>query len=108
MEPGHHSSDPLMPSSVDLGKSLEKVVDDLVRRGRYNSRSEVLRAGVRLLHEREIRIAEFDAKLAEGLSDLDAGRVADMDTVFARLQRRLAAPRSGKALRGKSSSRRRP
>lgn len=95
-----------MPSSVDLGRGLEKVVDDLVRRGRYNSRSEVLRAGVRLLHERETRIAEFDAMIAEGLADADAGRVRDMDSVFARLQKKLAAPKSAKPRRGASSSRR--
>jgi antitoxin ParD1/3/4 len=41
-----------MPSSVDLGKTLERLVNDLVRSGRYNSRSEVLREGVRLVQER--------------------------------------------------------
>jgi antitoxin ParD1/3/4 len=97
-----------MPGSVDLGRNLDKIVDDLVRRGRYNSRSEVLRAGVRLLHEREIRIAEFDAKISEGLADARAGRLASIDTVFDRLQGTLAAPKSGKARRGGSSSRQRP
>ena len=90
-----------MPSSVDLGKNLEKVVEDLVRRGRYNSRSEVLRAGVRLLHEREIRIAEFEAMIEEGLADVDAGRVEDIESVFARLERRfMSLKASGKRHRG--------
>lgn len=94
-----------MPSSVDLGKNLERVVEDLVRRGRYNSRSEVLRAGVRLLHEREVRIAELDAMLEEGLADLDAGRVEHADSVFGRLQRGLEQPKSAKRRRAGSSSR---
>jgi antitoxin ParD1/3/4 len=105
MEPSQRSGELPVPSSVDLGKSLEKIVDDLVRRGRYNSRSEVLRAGVRLLHEREIRVAEFDAMIAAGVADLDAGRAEDMDTVLARLQSKLAARTSGKSARGRSSSR---
>ncbi|MCC6921207.1 MAG: type II toxin-antitoxin system ParD family antitoxin [Alphaproteobacteria bacterium] len=74
-----------MPSSVNLGKHLEKVVSDLVTKGRYGSRSEVLRAGVRLLDEHEKRLAELDARLAEGQADIDAGRVVDADDVFDRL-----------------------
>lgn len=42
-----------MASSANLGKLLEEYVADLVRTGRYNSRSEVLREGVRLVEERE-------------------------------------------------------
>jgi antitoxin ParD1/3/4 len=38
-----------MPSSVDLGRQLEAYVDMLVKVGRYNSKSEVLREGVRLV-----------------------------------------------------------
>ncbi len=34
-----------MASSVNLGLKLEAYVDDLVKSGRYNSRSEVLREG---------------------------------------------------------------
>jgi hypothetical protein len=35
-----------MANSVDLGPKLEAVVNELVSRGRYNSKSEVLREGV--------------------------------------------------------------
>ena len=38
-----------MPSSADLGPRLERYVTSLVTTGRYNSRSEVLREGVRLV-----------------------------------------------------------
>ncbi len=74
-----------MPSSVDLGRILEKAVNDLVRSGRYNSRSEVLREGVRLVQEREARLAALDAAMARGIADADAGRVTDAVTVFDRL-----------------------
>jgi antitoxin ParD1/3/4 len=45
-----------MPSSVALG-NLEGTVKRLVESGRYNSRSEVLREGVRLVEEREKALA---------------------------------------------------
>ncbi len=43
----------VMAISADLGAKLEAVVEDLVKNGRYNSKSEVLREGVRLVQERE-------------------------------------------------------
>ena len=82
-----------MASSVDLGGRLESVVSQLVKTGRYNSRSEVLREGVRLVQERESRLAALDASIARGIADADAGRVHDLDDVLARLDARDAARR---------------
>jgi antitoxin ParD1/3/4 len=75
-----------MAISVDLGGSLESYVTELVRTGRYNSKSEILREGVRLVQEREARLAVLDAAIAKGLADADAGRVADASSVFDRLE----------------------
>jgi antitoxin ParD1/3/4 len=80
-----------MPSSVDLGKHLEKVVDDLVTKGRYGSRSEVLRAGVRLLDEHEKRLADLDARIAEASADIEAGRTYSSEEVYAALDREFGA-----------------
>lgn len=74
-----------MPSSANLGPQLESYVDSLVKTGRYQSRSEVLREGVRLVEEREKRLAALDAALARGLADADAGRVTPAHEVAARL-----------------------
>ena len=63
-----------MPISADLGPKLEAVVNDLVANGRYNSKSEVLRQGVRVLQEYEAALAEFYAGLEKGLDDIDASR----------------------------------
>ena len=63
-----------MAISADLGTRLEDIVNQLVSTGRYNSKSEVLREGVRLVEEREKRLAALDAALAKGISDADAGR----------------------------------
>jgi antitoxin ParD1/3/4 len=78
-----------MPSSVALG-NLEETVRKLVESGRYNSRSEVLREGVRLVEEREKALAALDAALARGLADADAGRVHDAEDIFAVLRKRYA------------------
>lgn len=72
-----------MASSVDLGNQLEGVVTDLVKSGRYNSRSEVMREGVRLVQEREARLAALDASIQRGLADGEAGRVFEMDDIAA-------------------------
>lgn len=73
-----------MARSVELGK-LEDVVDRLVATGRYNSKSEVLREGVRLVEEREKRLEALDAALAKGLADVEAGRVKPLREVADRL-----------------------
>lgn len=70
-----------MASSANLGDKLETYVSDLVKTGRYNSRSEVLREGVRLVEEREKRLATLDAAIARGLADVAAGRVQPIEEV---------------------------
>lgn len=74
-----------MAISADLGEKLEAVVNDLVANGRYNSKSEVLREGVRLVQEREAALARLEAALAEGLADIEAGRTKPLEEVVARL-----------------------
>lgn len=74
-----------MASSVNLGEQLEAFIDQAVKTGRYGSRSEVLREGVRLVQEREKRL---EKALAQGLADIEAGRVEDADVVFNRLIRK--------------------
>ena len=76
--------------SADLGQ-LESFVADLVEKGRYNSKSEVLREGVRLIQEREMRLAALDASIARGLADADAGRTKPAEDVFERLERKYQA-----------------
>jgi antitoxin ParD1/3/4 len=74
-----------MASSANLGPKLESFVTDLVKTGRYNSRSEVLREGIRLVEEREKRLAVLDAAIARGVADADAGRVKPIEAVADRL-----------------------
>lgn len=78
-----------MPISADLGEQLEAFVAKMVTSGRYNSKSEVLREGVRLVQERETRLAALTAALERGLADAEAGRVMPLDEAFAKLRARL-------------------
>jgi antitoxin ParD1/3/4 len=80
-----------MAMSADLGEALESFVTNLVASGRYHSKSEVLREGVRLIQEREARFAALDASIARGLADAEAGRVKTSSEVFDRLESKFAS-----------------
>ena len=95
-----------MPSSVDLGKKLERTVTDLIKSGRYNSRSEVLREGVRLVEEREARLAALDVAIARGVVDGDASRINPAASTFDRLAARYSAPSQSKTTRRTVSKKR--
>ena len=73
-----------MPISVELG-NLEQVVERLVTNGRYGSKSEVLREGVRLVEEREKRQEALDALFKRAFEDDEAGRVIPAEEAFDRL-----------------------
>lgn len=77
--------------SADLGTQLESFVAKLVETGRYNSKSEVLREGIRLIQEREARLAVLDQAITRGLAEAEAGRVTPAREVFARLEAKYQA-----------------
>lgn len=53
-------------TSISLGDHFSSFVDRQLAEGRYGSASEVVRAGLRLLEEHEIRLAALRAALIEG------------------------------------------
>jgi len=85
-----------MTMTVDLGPQLELAIQDLIRKGRYRSKSEVLREGVRLVQDREARLAALHAEIERGLADADAGRVYPAEDVLGELEARYA-PAAGVA-----------
>lgn len=79
-----------MTMTVELG-ALEQVVENLVKQGRYGSKSEVLRTGVRLVQEHEARLAELLDKLQAGTTQADSGDVVSLDEAASRLRGRFAS-----------------
>ena len=73
---------------IDLGPQLEAFVASLVEQGRFGSTDEVLREAVRLVQERETRMAALDAALERARLDEEAGRLVPAEVVFDRLKRK--------------------
>lgn len=63
-------------TSVALGPHFEDFIQTSILSGRYNNASEVIRSGLRLLEEREQKIALRSA-IDEGL---ESGTVDDFDS----------------------------
>ncbi len=80
-----------MPTSYTLGKHFESFVQAQLASGRYNNASEVLRDALRLMEDRERRLAALDIAIERGMADMDAGRVTDADAVFDELEAELEA-----------------
>lgn len=53
-------------TSVTIGNHFESFINEQVSEGRYGSASEVVRAGLRLLEEQEVRIKRLRVALIEG------------------------------------------
>ncbi len=80
-----------MPSSYSLGKYYESFVHNQLASGRYNNASEVLRDALRLMEERERRLAALDAGITSGIADIESGRLQNADDVFDELEAELHA-----------------
>ena len=63
--------------NVSLGERWEKFVESTVKQGRYGSASEVVREGLRLVEEREARLAALRETLDRSIAA--GGDVGDED-----------------------------
>jgi antitoxin ParD1/3/4 len=82
--------------NVSLTPELERFVQSRVASGLYQTASEVVREGLRLLEEREqareTSLEELRAKIRRGIEQADRGELLDGDAVFAEI-RQLSARR---------------
>jgi antitoxin ParD1/3/4 len=74
--------------SAGLGQPLETFVEQLVVTGRYGSKSEVLREGVRLVQDPEARPNALRALIGAAIAEVDADLTRDADDVFNQLEAR--------------------
>jgi antitoxin ParD1/3/4 len=78
--------------NVNLGNVFDKFIAELLQSGLYQSQSEVVRDGLRLLKEREelkkLRLAELRRQIAIGSEQADRGEFVDGDKTFAEIRRR--------------------
>jgi len=76
-----------MPSSYAIGNELERFIKNLIKKGRYNSKSEVIRDGLRLLQDREAqREAKLDELRRAFRAGIESGRHIPAEEVFDRLE----------------------
>ena len=81
-----------MPTSIALSSHFETFIREQLQSGRFNNASEVVRAGLRLLEERELRHqTELQALRADIAAGKASGTPKPADEVFARLEAKYRA-----------------
>jgi antitoxin ParD1/3/4 len=85
--------------NVSLTPELQHFVESRVATGRYQTASEVVREGLRLLEERErardTALEELRAKIKLGIAQADRGEFTDGESVFEEI-RQLSSRRRAK------------
>ncbi|MBC6452806.1 MAG: type II toxin-antitoxin system ParD family antitoxin [Hormoscilla sp. SP5CHS1] len=76
--------------TILLTPEIEQLIDEQVKSGRYQSASEVVLEGLRLLSMRDQidkrRFAELKQEIAMGIEAADRGELVDSETVFRELR----------------------
>ncbi len=87
-------------TSVAIGNHLQRFVQRQVKQGRFGSASEVIRAGLRLLEEREAKLEALRVAIQDGI-DSGPAEAFDFDDFVSRKEglakdARLQAASQGK------------
>lgn len=70
-------------TSVAIGNHFRRFIDRQVKHGRFGSTSEVIRAGLRLLEEREAKLEALRVAIQEGI-DSGPAEAFDFDDFVSR------------------------
>ena len=85
--------------NVSLSRQLQGFIEKKVRTGRYQTASEVVREGLRLIEDRDtqraLQLRRLREEIQVGLDQVEKGRVAPLDVkkIKAEGRKRLAARR---------------
>jgi antitoxin ParD1/3/4 len=79
-------------TSVSVDRHFAEFIERQVEAGRYDSSSDVVRAGLRLLEEQELKIERLRAALVEG-EQSGAPTPFDLDEFLDDMHRERAEPR---------------
>ena len=85
--------------NVSLGRQLQGFIEKKVRTGRYQTASEVVREGLRLIEDRDtqraLQLRRLREEIQVGLDQIEKGQVAPLDVkkIKAEGRKRLAARR---------------
>ena len=86
--------------NVNLGPILDKFVAELLKSGLYQSQSEILREGLRLLREREelkkFRFAELKREIDLGIAQAERGEFVDGEKILAQIRRKSKKRKSSR------------
>lgn len=77
--------------NVSIGERWEQFVDRAVKAGRYGSASEVVREGLRLVEEREAKLAALRSVIEGSIAAGGEVTDAQLDEALAQRSRDLAA-----------------
>lgn len=86
--------------NANLGPVLDQFVAELLQTGLYQSQSEIIREGLRLLKEREdmkrTRLIELRREIAIGSEQADRGEFVDGAEAFAKVRTRSTKHKRGR------------
>jgi antitoxin ParD1/3/4 len=81
--------------SITLPPEMANFIRQKVDSGLYSSNSEIIREALRGMMERDRRLEQLDAAIAQGIADAEAGQVQETDEVRAELRDRFAGGSEG-------------
>ena len=77
-------------TSISLGEHFTRFIASSVREGRYSSASDVVRAGLRLLEEHEVRVKAIRHAIEEGEKSGYPDEAFDFEAFLSRMQEKHA------------------
>lgn len=90
----------LVDVNVNLGPTFDQFVAGLLETGLYQSQSEIVREGLRLLMEREqlkqLRLDELRREIAVGSAQADRGQFVDGRDAFRRIRAKSSERRAAR------------